>query len=188
MEKLQKEERLVIRCLSIFGCLKKEQILKLLAHKDKAKDLIYNGLKKKQLIEEFSGGYVRLDPKSEPDKRRIDAFWVLLNYINKLAPNAYYQADYPSEIFFMRENMMYEIATILPGEEYLLKSLFLENRYNSQEEEDKMKFIIIVQSPDNIEACLSSIPSKTIEEGRIVFAVLEYNENSDIPEVQFYKC
>jgi len=188
MEKLLKEERLIMRCLSLYGCLKKEQLIKLVANKGEAKTKIYEGLKKRGYVEEFDGNYVRLDPKTNADERTISAFWVLLDYIKKIDPNAHYRADYPSEIFFMRENMMYEIISIFSGEEYLLKSLFLENRYNSQEEQDRMKFIVIVQSPDSIEACISSIPSTIIENGQVVFAVLEYPDGSDEPKVEYYKC
>lgn len=188
-EKLLKEERLVLRCLSLYGCLQWEQLVKLISYKQEdVAERILVGLKKRQYIEEFDGGYVRLDPKTNPDQRVINAFWVLLEYIGKIAPNAHYAADYPSEIYFMRDNAMYEIISLEENEGYLLSALFLENRYNSSEEEDMMKFIIIVPDPDSIEGCLKSIPDSAIEKGQVLFAVLEYEGENVRPKVQYYKC
>lgn len=174
MEKLLKEERLIMHALSKFGCLKKEQLYELIKKKGSATKSIYEGLKKRQYIEEFDGDYVRLDPRTDASGKTIDAFWLLLNRIEKMgvSHNSYYQADYPSEIFFMRDNMMYEVICINPGEEYQLKTLFFEQRYNSESEEDMVKYIIILQDDSYIDSCVSSIPEKAIEKGQVVFATL----------------
>ena len=64
MEKLLKEERLILRALSLYGCLTYKQLRKLIIYKgDSTVDAILTSLKKRQLIEEFGGGYVRLDPR-----------------------------------------------------------------------------------------------------------------------------
>lgn len=174
MEKLLKEERLIMHALSVFGRLKKEQLYELIKKKGSATKSIYEGLKKRQYIEEFNGDYVRLDPRTDASEKTIDAFWVLLNRIEKMnvSQDAYYQANYPSEIFFMRENMMYEIICINPGEEYQLKALFLENRYNSDSEDDMVKYIIVLQDDSYIDSCISSIPEEALEKTQVVFATL----------------
>lgn len=174
MEKLLKEERLIIRALSTFGCLKKEQLYELIKKKGSATKSIYEGLKKRQYIEEFSNDYVRLDPHTDVDEKTINAFWVLLNRIEKMGVhhNFYYQANYPAEIYFTRENMMYEIVCINPGEEYQIKALFLDNRNNSDAEEDKMKYIFVLQDETYMDSCLAAIPESAIENAQVVFTTL----------------
>lgn len=49
--------------------------------------------------------------------------WVLLRYIDKVEPMAHYPAVYPSQIFFLKDNIGYEIVTLYDGEEHLLKFL-----------------------------------------------------------------
>lgn len=189
MEKLLKEERLILRALSLYGCLTYKQLRKLIIYKgDSTVDAILTSLKKRQLIEEFGGGYVRLDPRTEPDDKLINAFWVFLERISKFKDVPNYKADYPSEIYFLKDNSMYEIVTLREGEEYLLKALFLENRNNSQEDEDKMKYIIIVPSTDAIESCVKNIPQDVIDGKQVLFATVNYSVGEDEPDIQYYRC
>ena len=45
---------------------------------------ILTGLKKRQYIVEDECGYVKLDPRSQPDQKTIYSFWILLKYIDKI--------------------------------------------------------------------------------------------------------
>lgn len=188
MEKLLKEEKLVLHCLSLYGCLRWEQLIKLMKNKPKeTADKILIGLKKRQYIIDDESGYVKLDYKTEPDQKIIAAFWILLQYIDKIDFNAHYPANYPSEIFFLRDNIQYEIIALNPNEENLIKMLFLENRNNSTSEEDVMKYIIVVPDTDTIENCLKNIPESVIENKQVLFTTIEYDYDTGIPNIQYYK-
>lgn len=188
MEKLLKEEKLVINCLKIYSCLRWEQLMALMPNKpEETAQKILVGLKKRQYIVEDEAGYVKLDPRTEPNQKTISAFWILLKYFDKINPDAHYAADYPSEIFFLRDNVQYEIVVLNPNEENLIKMLFLENRNSSDAEEDAIKYIIVVPETGTIEKCLKNIPEKVLENKQVMFATVDYNFDTGKPNIQYYK-
>lgn len=188
MENLLKEEKLVLHCLSLYGCLRWEQLVKLMSNKQKeTAEKILNGLRKRQYFVEDEAGYVKLDPRCEPDQKMITAFWILLERISKIVPNAHYAANYPAEIFFLKDNSMYEIVVVNKNEENYIRTLFLENRYNSNDEEDAIKYIIAVPSVDDIESCLKAIPPEVLAANRVLFSTVEFDYDTGEAEVQYYK-
>lgn len=188
MEKLLKEEKLVINCLRIYECLRWEQLLALIPNKTpETAQKILVGLKKRQYIIEDESGYVKLDPRTQPDQKVISSFWILLKYFDKINQGAHYVADYPSNIFFLRDNTQYEIMSLLPNEENLVKMLFLENRNNSNHEEDIVKYIIVVPTTDMIADCLKNIPQNVIENKQIIFATVDFDFDTREANVQYYK-
>lgn len=188
MDKLLREENIIVSCLSKYECLKWEQIIRLLYNKtEEVAQRIIIGLKKKQIILEDEGGYLMLDPRSSADDKKLAAFWVLLNFIETLRPEEHYPANYPSEIFFLRNGTQYEIAVLNPGEEHLINMLFMENRNNSAEEEDITKYILVVPTANHIDDCVSRIPEK--HRDNVLFATVAYaNAEADYPDVEFYKA
>ena len=73
---------------------------------------ILDGLKKKQIILEDTPGYLTLDLRSKSDIKKIQAFWVLLEFVDKIKPEEHYPANYPSEIFFLKQGTQYEIVVL----------------------------------------------------------------------------
>lgn len=187
MEKLLKEEKLVLSCLEIYECLKWEQLVKLMYNKqpDTAAKIL-TGLKKRQYIVEDECGYVKLDPRSQPDQKTIYSFWILLKYIDKIN-NAHYAANFPSSIFFLKDNVQYEIMMLYANEENLVKMLFLENKNTSKDEEDAIKYIIIVPNEETIENCLGGIPEQVLANGQVLFATVEYSPDEEEPNIQYFK-
>ena len=53
----------------------------------------------------------------------ILAVWVLLQFIDKVEPMAHYPATYPSQIFFLKEDIGYEIVVLYDGEQHLARLL-----------------------------------------------------------------
>ncbi len=97
---------------------------------------ILRNLKKQMQIADVSGSYyVGLDPMCRPDQRIILAVWVLLKFIDYVDPMDHYPAVYPSQLFFLKENIGYEIVVLYEGEQSQLRLL--------QPQED-LKYIIIV--------------------------------------------
>ena len=118
---LLEDEKYVVKWLSQYGTLPRKQIVQMLQKPPDTAKKIINNLKRQLRISEIGDGYyLALDPMSKPDQRVILAVWVLLQYIDKVEPMAHYPAVYPSQIFFLKDNIGYEIVTLYDGEEHLL--------------------------------------------------------------------
>ena len=114
---LLQEEQYIIHWLTEYGALTKTQIIRLLKDKPpQTAEKIIRGLKRNVMLHEISGGYyLGVDPMCQPDQRMILAVWVLLQFIDKVDPMAHYPATYPSQIFFLKEDMGYEIVVLYEG-------------------------------------------------------------------------
>lgn len=133
---LLQDEQYVVKWLSQYGALPKAQITKMLRKPPNTAEKILRNLKKQMRISDVSGGYyIGLDAMSKPDQRMILAVWVLLKFIDQVDPLAHYPAVYPAQLFFLKENIGYEIVVLYEGEERLLRLL--------QPDED-LKYIIIL--------------------------------------------
>lgn len=189
MDKLLREENIVVSCLSKYECLKWEQLIKLLHNKkEDVAQRILVGLKKKQIVLEDESGYLMLDPRCKSDYKKLQAFWVLLEFVDKIKPEEHYPANYPSEIFFLKQGAQYEIVVLNKDEDHLLNMLFMENRNNSVEEEDTTKYIIVVPDVDYIDNCIAKIPDAILDNEQILFATVSYEKPEDeVPKVQFYQ-
>ena len=133
---LLQDEQYVVKWLSQYGALPKTQITRMLQKPAQTADKILRNLKKQMRIADVSSGYyIGLDAMDKPDQRTILAVWVLLKYIDYVDPMAHYPAVYPSQLFFLKENIGYEIVVLYEGEQNLLKLL--------QPQED-LKYIIVL--------------------------------------------
>lgn len=167
---LLKEEQYVIKWLSQYGALPKTQIIKMLQKSDAAAEKIIKNLKKRMQIDDVGGGYyIGLDSVCTPDQKLIAAVWVLLKFIDKVDPMAHYPAVYPSQLFFLKENIGYEIVVLYEGEQSQLRFL--------QPEED-LKYIIVVPHKSMIEKL-------RLPNAECLFATVDYTGNEE-PEVIFY--
>lgn len=132
------DERHVIKWLSQYGALTKTQVIRLLRDKTpETAEKILRNLKREHQISDVAGGYyLALDGLCKPDQRTILAVWVLLRFIDYVDPMAHYPAVYPSQIFFLKENIGYEIVVLYDGEQHLSKLL--------QPQDDEMKYIFVL--------------------------------------------
>ena len=115
------------------------------------------------------GYYIALDAMCQPDQRTILAVWVLLKFIDYVDPMAHYPAVYPSQLFFLKENMGYEIVVLYDGESNLLKLL---------QPEDDLKYIIVLPH-------ISMASQLKMPKAPCLFATVDF-EGQDKPEVTFY--
>ncbi len=167
---LLRDEQYVVKWLSQYGALPKTQIVKMLKKEPRAAEKILRNLKRQMQIGDVSGGYyIGLDSMCQPDQRTILAVWVLLKFIDYVDPMAHYPAVYPSQIFFLKENIGYEIVVLYDGEESLLKLL--------QPDED-LKYIIIL--PHISMAARLKLPKVPC-----LFATVDF-QGQDEPEITFY--
>lgn len=164
------DEQHVVKWLSQYGALPKTQIIKMLQKPPNTADKILRNLKKQMRIADVSGGYyIGLDSMCKPDQRTIMAVWVLLKFIDQVDPMAHYPAVYPSQLFFLKENVGYEIVVLYEGEQSLLRLL--------RPEED-LKYIIILPH-------ISMANTLRLPKAPCLFATVDYNGENE-PEVYFY--
>ena len=169
---LLQEEQYIIHWLTEYGALTKAQIVKLLKDKPpQTAERIIRGLKWDVMLHEISGGYyLGEDPMCQPDQRMILAVWVLLQFIDKVDPMAHYPATYPSQIFFLKEDIGYEIVVLYEGEQHLTRLL--------QPQEDLRYIFVLPHIRMAQELVLPSVPC--------LFATVDYN-GQEVPEVRFFK-
>ena len=167
---LLKEEQYVVKWLSQYGALPKTQLTKMLQKPPQTAERIIKNLKKQMRAADVGGGYyVGLDSLCRPDQRTILAVWVLLKFIDYVDPMAHYPAVYPSQIFFLKENVGYEIVVLYEGEESLLRLL---------QPQDDLKYIIVLPRISMAEKLmLPKVPC--------LFATVGF-EGAEEPEVTFY--
>lgn len=165
------DEQYVVKWLSQYGALTKTQVIRLLRDKTpQTAEKIIRNLKQQMMIAEISGGYyLGLDPMCQPDQRIILAVWVLLQFIDKVEPMAHYPAVYPSQLFFLKGDIGYEIVVLYEGEQHLAKLL---------QPQDDLKYIFVLPH-------LSMARELRLPQAPCLFATIDYN-GKDEPEITFY--
>ena len=168
---LLQEEQYIIHWLTEYGALTKTQVVRMLKDKPpQTAEKIIRGLKRDVLLYDISGGYyLGVNPMCQPDPRMILAVWVLLQFIDKVEPMAHYPATYPSQIFFLKENVGYEIVVLYEGERHLSRLL--------QPQED-LKYIIVVPNAQ-------TASKLTLPQAPCLFATVSF-QGKEEPEVQFF--
>lgn len=167
---LRQEERYVIKWLSQYGALPKTQLIRMIHKPPEMSERILKSLKRQMRIDDVSGGYyIGLDSMSKPDQRTIMAIWVLLRFIDHVDPNAHYPAVYPSQLFFLKENVGYEIVVLYEGEEAFLRLLHPEG---------ELKYIIVLPH-------ISMAERLRLPRAPCLLATVDY-EGGEEPVVTFY--
>lgn len=110
-----------------------------------------------------------MDELCKVNNKTVLAIWVLLQFIDKINPMDHYPATHPSQLFFLKENVGYEVVVLFEGEESLAMLL--------QPSED-VKYIIVVEN-------VGMIVRVPIPEAKCIFATVEYQENAS-PLIRFY--
>lgn len=167
---LLQEEQYVVNWLAQYGALPRSQVVRMLQKSTGTAEKILKSLLRRGRVEEISGGYyLGLDSMCKPDQRTILAVWVLLKFIRQVEPMAHYPAVYPSQIFFLKENVGYEIVVLYEGEQSLLRLL--------QPQED-LKYIIVLPH-------ISMAGSLRLPKVPCLFATVDF-QGGEEPEILFY--
>jgi len=168
---LLQDEQFIIHWLNQYGALTRAQVIGLLHDKPlKTTEKVIKGLKRQFLISDISGGYyLGLDPAVKPDQRIISAVWVLLHFVGQIEPMAHYSASYPSQIFFLKGDVGYEIIVLFEDEQHLVRLL---------QPEENLKYILVV--PNIQMARYMRLPKAPC-----LFATVDFT-GGDEPEVNFY--
>ncbi len=164
------DEQYVVQWLSQYGALPRSQIIRMLKKPLGTSEKILRNLCRRGQIEDISGGYyVGLDPMCKPDQRTILAVWVLLRFFDQVGPLDHYLAVYPSQLFFLKDDIGYEIVVLYEGEQSQLRLL--------QPQED-LKYIIVLPH-------ISMVEGLRLPGAPCLFATVEF-QGQDEPEVNFY--
>lgn len=168
---LLQEEQYIVRWLTQYGALAKTQVVRMLRDKPpQTVEKIIRNLKRELMVYDISGGYyLGVDPMCQPDQRIILAMWVLLEFIDKVEPMAHYPATYPSQLFFLKEEVGYEIVVLYDGEQHLTRLL--------QPEED-LKYILVLPH-------ISMARELVLPTAPCLFATVDY-DGREMPAVKFY--
>ena len=167
---LLQEEQYVVRWLAQYGALTKVQLLRMLQKPKSTAEKILRNLRRQMRIADIGGGYyIGLDAMCKPDQRMILAVWVLLEFMDRVEPMSHYPAAYPSQIFFLKENMGYEIVVLYEGEESLLRLL---------QPEEELKYIIVLPH-------IAMAAGLKLPHAPCLFATVDYH-GEDEPKIQFY--
>ncbi len=167
---LLQEEQYVVKWLSQYGALPKSQIVRMLQKPPQTADKILRNLKKQMRIADVGGGYyLGLDSMCQPDQRTILAVWVLLKFIDYVDPMAHYPAVYPSQIFFLKENIGYEIVVLYDGESSTLRLL---------QPQEELKYIIVLPH-------ISMAAQLRLPDAPCLFATVDFCGDEE-PEITFY--
>jgi len=168
---LLQDEQYVLHWLSQYGALPKSQVIRLL--RDKAPQTagkIIQNLRRDRMIFDVSGGYyLGIDPMCQPDQRMTLAIWVLLEFIDRVDPMAHYPASYPSQLFFLKETMGYEIVVLYEGEQHLARLL---------QPQDELKYIFVLPH-------VSVAQELVLPPAPCLFATVDYN-GQNTPSVRFF--
>ena len=168
---LLQDERYLLKWLSQYGVMTRVQAVKMLQKPDKISEkIIRNLLRERRIAELYKGEYLAMDELCKVNNKMILAVWVLLQFIDKVEPMSHYPATHPSQLFFLKENVGYEVVVLYEGEESLAMLL---------QQSDEVKYIIVVEN-------IGMVARVPLPDAPCIFAMVENQDNAE-PIVRFYK-
>jgi len=132
---LLEEEQHIIHWLSQYGALPKTQVAKLIHKPERIAKRIIHYLLKTRQVSLINNYYIGLDPLQKPDAKIITALWVLLQFNGSVAMSAHYKANYPAQLYFLKNNKGYEVIVLDEGDDDLLKFVQVQ---------EEVKYVIVV--------------------------------------------
>lgn len=168
----------LLSLLDEFKCLNKEQIVMFLMQTDetfnrKRCEVIINKLKKAGVIIE-KNNYISRD-NSEPDQKLIDAFWVLLHYVDENSNVS--RGCYPAEIVFEHDGVISEI--LVCNEDLLSKMDFLSKRYKRK---NKVEYYIL-----NNSETIDELDDELYPEEPFSIITVSGEDEKGIPKMMFHE-
>lgn len=168
---MPEEEKMILHWINQYEVITTEQAIRLLHHKSRGIAIkIIRGLQKQHYISYINeGACIGAYPCSVPDPKTIEALWVLIQFEDKIKQYDHRPASYPSQIFFLKEEVGYEIIVLHEGDQHLARLL---------EPTENLKYIFVVPNAEMI----SQIP---LPDAPCIFAVVK-EKFRDAADVTFY--
>lgn len=172
MATLMNDEKNIVWWLLQYGPLPRRQIERFLYNKKKQTvGKIIRNLNHMNYVTEVGGGYyIALNRQDTPNQRTILALWVLLHFIESIAPLCHAPTEFPSSVFFLKDNIGYEIVVLLAGEQHHIRLLQIQ---------PDTKYIFVIPTIEMAkELAIPDVPH--------LFATVDWCGHED-PEVMFYQ-
>lgn len=168
----------LLSLLDEFKCLNKEQVVMFLMQTDetfnrKRCEVIINKLKKAGVIIE-NDNFISRD-NSGPDQKLIDAFWVLLHYVDESSNVS--KGRYPAEIIFEHNNIVSEI--IVCDDDLLSKMDFLSKRHKRK---NKVEYYIL-----NNSETIDELDDELYPEEPFSIITVSGEDENGIPKMMFHE-
>lgn len=134
----------LLRDISMYQVLREKQLLGLYPGKEKAvKSLLSYMVKQGRITQEDDYYCAGPGCMERLDRSLLAAVWVLIDFIDRVEFHAV--GDFPAKLIFFADDKVYEIVHAEQGRENLLTHLM------SQKGEDFSRFIVLVDTPEQIE-------------------------------------
>lgn len=171
---LREDEQRVLRWLSQYGPMGKTMLRKLLHYKPSTTAMkILQSLKRDRYITEIQNGdYFAIDRFCTPDPRMVSAVWIMIQFIEHIHPDEHRLADMPAQIFFLKDQVAYEIIVLERGEEHRLQLLQIQKN---------TKYIIVI--PD-----MRMEEDLFLPDAPCLLATMEYETLIKDPKITFYSA
>lgn len=142
----------LLRDLSMYQALKKEQLLSLYPGKQKViANLLQYLLGQKRIYQSGDCYFAQPDGEQNIDHGMVAAVWVLIDFIDHVEFHSV--SDYPAKLIFLANDDIYEVIHVAVGRETLISHLF------SESSEQSSKLLILVDQEAQIPAL--NIPHAT---------------------------
>ncbi len=130
------EEQYIMKWMSQYRVLELQQINHMM--KGSAEGFVTRSLnrlaREGYLFKDWVYAYV--EPNLPVDQKMLDAIWVMLRFSNNIEPLAHYPAQYPSQVFFIKDQSAYEIIVLEKDEAHIIRLL---------QPDDGIKYIILLR-------------------------------------------
>ena len=140
-----KETKAIIRVLSDYRALTREQVLRMFPKKNEiVQNIVARLVKQKRIIYDEKTKMLSYgtELKEQPDINLIKAFWVLLDLYDTV--EFHYPSQYPAQIAFFMDAKLYEIIKADYGKETVINHLL------SLQSEGSPERIIMVDNEEQI--------------------------------------
>ncbi len=139
-----KEAAALLRDITTYHCIKRVQLLKLYAGKERQVENLLSHLERQGRISYDPGLDAYSDsPDPTPDAEMLSALWVLADFGEQIEYHS--SDDFPVKLVFFADGEVYEVICIPPEKETLI-----EHALSHMEEEESGKRILIVDDAAQI--------------------------------------
>lgn len=134
----------ILRDLSMYKVLTKEQVMRLYPGKERKVEKLLKYLKKQYRVWEIDGFYCTSpDATKEIDHSLLSAVWVLIDFIDQVSFHAA-SPEFPAKLVFSVEDEVYEVMYAGAGRETLV------NYLRTSQKQSRTNYLIIVDKPEQI--------------------------------------
>lgn len=161
-----KEAADLLRNISMYRVLTEQQLLRLYpGREDRIRNLLLHLTRQGRVFYDSTSGAYYAEPRMKSDPGMTAAFWVLLDFIDKVEYHSV--SDFPAKLIFFAAGEVYEVLYVAFSQEALVSHLWAQ-----QTEEDPPRRIVVVDNPEQIDSI--DIPSisgycTVDQEGRVTY-------------------